>query len=228
MSGTARIRELELPAHPDHPEWPRWATVRHHFGISAFGVNAWRAPEAGGRLIDEHDELGPRAGRHEELYFVAGGHARFTVAGDEIDAPEGTFVFVRDPAAKRTAVAEEPDTIVLVAGGRPGVAFEPSAWERSAPALAYWGTREYGKAIALLEKTHSEYPADAGVLYNLACAESLDGRKADAVEHLREAIELDPQFAGLAQEDSDFDAIRDDAEFTSAIAGKVQAGGSSS
>ena len=30
------------------------------------------------------------------------GRATFTVNGDEIDAPAGTFVFVRDPAAKRT------------------------------------------------------------------------------------------------------------------------------
>ena len=228
MSGTARITELELPANPDHPEWPRWATVRHQFGISAFGVNAWRAPEVGGRVIDEHDELGPRAGRHEELYFVASGRARFTVAGDEIDAPEGTFVFVRDPATKRAAVAEEPDTIVLVAGGRPGEAFETSAWERSAAAFTYWGTREFEKAIELLEKLHAEFPDDAGVLFNLACAESLAGRKADALGHLREAIELDPQFAGLAQEDSDFDPIRDDPEFASTVAGKMETGGSSS
>jgi len=37
----AHLGELELPANPDHPEWPRWATVRHHFGIGSFGVNAW-------------------------------------------------------------------------------------------------------------------------------------------------------------------------------------------
>lgn len=228
MSGTALITELELQPHPDHPEWPRWAIVRHHFGISAFGINAWRALEAGGRVIEEHDELGPRAGRHEELYFVASGRARFTVAGDELDAPEGTFVFVRDPATKRGAVAEEPDTIVLVVGGRPGEAFEPSAWERSAPALAYWGTGEYEKAIALLEKTHSEYPTDAGVLYNLACAESLAGRRDDALAHLRRSIELDETFGESAEKDSDFDPIRDHPEFVSVIAGKVQTDGSSS
>ena len=23
-------------------QWPYWAPIRHHFGISAFGINAWR------------------------------------------------------------------------------------------------------------------------------------------------------------------------------------------
>jgi tetratricopeptide (TPR) repeat protein len=228
VSGTAHITELELPPNPENPESPRWAIVRHHFRITSFGVNAWRAPEPGGLVISEHDELGPRARRHEELYFVAQGRARFTVAGDEIDAPAGTFVFVRDPAAKRSAVAEEPDTTVLVAGGRPGEAFEPSPWERSAPAMAFWGTGEFEKAVEVLEKAHAEHPDDPAVLYNLACAESRAGRRAEALTHLREAVELDTSFGELAEKDSDFDPIRVDPEFASAVAGQAKAAGSSS
>jgi hypothetical protein len=30
--------------------------VRHHFGITSFGINAWIAREAGARIINEHDE----------------------------------------------------------------------------------------------------------------------------------------------------------------------------
>jgi hypothetical protein len=30
--------------------------VRHHFGITSFGVNAWTGREAGDRIINEHDE----------------------------------------------------------------------------------------------------------------------------------------------------------------------------
>ena len=30
--------------------------VRHHFGITAFGVTAWTAHAAGDRIINEHDE----------------------------------------------------------------------------------------------------------------------------------------------------------------------------
>ncbi len=228
MSGSAHLSELELPPNPDRPEWPRWAIVRLHYGIESFGINAWRAVEAGTQLIGEHDELGERAGRHEELYFVAEGHARFTVAGDDIDAPAGTFVFVRDPAAKRAAVAEEAGTTIVVAGGRAGEAFAPSPWERSARAFAYWNTGEFGKAIELLSAAHAEHPDDAGVLYNLACAESRDGRPAEALAHLRRSVELDPQFAEVAEDDRDFDPVRQDPQFASAVARQADTAGPAS
>lgn len=220
MSGSAHLSEIELPANPDHPEWARWAIVRLHFGISSFGINAWRAAEPGTTLIGEHDELGPRAGGHEELYFVAKGRAKFTVAGDEIDAPAGTYVFVRDPTAKRGAVAEEAETTVVAVGGQTGEAFTPSPWERSGRAFAYWSTNEFEKAVELLSKTHADYPEDAGVLYNLACAESRLGRKEEALTHLRRSVELDPQFAELAAGDADFESIRGEPEYASAVAGQ--------
>jgi hypothetical protein len=45
--------------------------VRHHFGITSFGVNAWTARGAGDRIINEHDESEPDSG--EELYLVVRG-----------------------------------------------------------------------------------------------------------------------------------------------------------
>jgi hypothetical protein len=33
--------------------------VRHHFGITAFGVNAWTGSQPGARVINEHDESEP-------------------------------------------------------------------------------------------------------------------------------------------------------------------------
>ncbi len=202
--------------------------VRTHFGISAFGINAYIADEEGGVVISEHDELGQSAGRHEELYFVSDGHAAFTVDGDEIDAPAGTFVFVRDPAAKRKAVAKKPGTTILIAGGKPGEAFTPSPWERSAPALAFFGTGEYDKAIEVFKAVLAEFPDDGGARYNLACAQSMSGSKDEALENLRRSTEVDPSFRKLAEKDSDFDPIRDDPEFASAIAGQPDAGGSGS
>ena len=206
----ATLSELELPPIPNSP---RWATVRHRLGISAFGVNAWTAGEAGMEIIGEHDELGPRAGRHEELYVVLSGRATFTVDGDDVDAAAGTFVFVRDPAARRKAVAVEPETTVLAVGARAGEAFTPSQWERSAPAFGYFATEEYDKAFALLSEARAEYPDDAGVLFNLACAESRLRRNDDAIGHLEQSIAIDAEFRELAQKDSDFDPIRDDARF---------------
>ncbi|MBD0318672.1 MAG: hypothetical protein ICV71_09100, partial [Thermoleophilia bacterium] len=108
----------DVPTGPG-AEGGTWYRIRLHFGISAFGVNGFRA-DAGGRVIEEHNEVGTSAGRHEELYVVLSGRARFSLAGEEVDAPVGTLVFVRDPETQRGAVAEENGTTVLVVGGRPG------------------------------------------------------------------------------------------------------------
>jgi tetratricopeptide (TPR) repeat protein len=220
VSGTAKIADLAVQV----SSGPRWAMVRTHFGIGAFGVNAYVADEPGVAIIGEHDEVGNSGTLHEELYFVASGHATFTVNGDEIDAPAGTFVFVRDPAAKRGAIATEAGTAVVIAGGKPGEAFTPSAWERSAPALRYFATQDYDKAIEEFERLRAEAPDDASLLYNLACAESLAGRSADAVGHLSQAVKLDPDFRRLAEKDSDFDPIRAKPEFASAVAGEPDTG----
>ena len=55
-------------------------------------------------------------------------------------------------------------------------------------------------------------------MYNLACCEALAGRKEDAMEHLRRAIERRPQLKELAREDSDFDAIREEPGFEELVA----------
>jgi tetratricopeptide (TPR) repeat protein len=206
----ATLSEIEIPS-PDPAI--RWAPIRRHLDVGSFGINAWIAAEAGTNVIGEHDEVGPRAQRHEELYFVVKGRATFTVDGETIDAPAGTVVLVRDPAAKRGAVAEEDGTTVLTVGGRPGEAFTPSSWERSGLALAFFATQEYGKAQEALRKAHEEFPDDPTVLFNLACAESLLGRADDAVDHLGQSIAIDESFREFAQTDSDFDLIRDDPRF---------------
>lgn len=215
MSGSANISDLKFT----FPNNQSWAMVRTHFDIQSFGVNAYIAEEPGLEVIGEHDELGKRAGRHEELYFVSSGHATFTVDGDEIDAPAGTFVFVRDPAAKRKAIAQEAGTTILVVGGKPGEAFEPSPWERNSEGLVHFANKDYEQAAAAYEQFLAEMPGDAGFLYNLACAESLLGRRKEALEHLRQSVEADPDFKKNALADSDFDAIRDNPEF-SAITGQ--------
>jgi hypothetical protein len=108
-----------------HPEWPRWILLRGKLGITAFGVNAWQ-PNEDGTVIPKHDENDTG---HEELYLVTNGHATFTIDGEQIDAPEGTAVFVRDAAIQREATAQAPNTTIVSIGGRSGHAFEPSEWE---------------------------------------------------------------------------------------------------
>jgi tetratricopeptide (TPR) repeat protein len=218
----AHISEIEISTASSNA---RWAPLRMTFDINAFGINANRATEAEQEVVGEHDEVGPRSGRHEELYFVATGHAVFTVDGDEVDAPAGTFVFVRDPAVKRKAVAKEEGTTILAAGGERGKAFQPAPWERASRALRHWQTQDWDAAAAELSEAHERYPEDAGILYNLACAESLAGRRDEALAHLKQAIELDASFAELAPTDDDFEAIRGEPEF-SAVTGQPDAAGS--
>ena len=108
------------------------------------------------------------------------GRATFTVAGEELDAPAGTLVFVRDPATRRAATAAEPDTTVLVVGGTVGKAFAPSPWESWLEARPAYEAKDYGAAAAVLERALEAHPDNPNVLYNLACCEALGGRLDEA------------------------------------------------
>lgn len=187
--------------------------VRLHFGIESFGINAYSAANEGERVIEEHDELGHGAGGHEELYYVTQGHATFELAGDEVAAPAGTLVFVRDPAVLRGAVAREPGTTVLVAGAIPGRPFEPSPWEAWLAAMPLLEAGELERGVEVFLQALERHPGNPNVLYNLACFESRAGLHEEALAHLAEAIEIEPRMKEWAREDSDFDELRDDARF---------------
>ena len=109
----------------------QWKPIRSTLGVRAFGVNAYAPLRAGDIVFNEHDETEDFAGpqRHEELYIVLRGRARFTVDGVEVDAPPATIVFVPDPASRRAAVAEEDDTLVIAVGGPVGEPYSPAPWE---------------------------------------------------------------------------------------------------
>ena len=187
-----------------------WLPLRRRLEIGAFGVNAWRPQSDGRTIIGEHDEA---TSGHEELYVVIEGHATFTVDGDEIDAPEGTLVFVRDPSLRRAAVARDPGTTVLALGGKPGEAYAPRAWEENSEIIPLFGTGEYAEAKDRLERALERHPDAGGLLYNLACAESRLGEADAALAHLERAIEIWPGFREAAAGDPDLEAIRDDPRF---------------
>jgi tetratricopeptide (TPR) repeat protein len=190
-----------------------WRPVRHHFGITSFGINAWMGREAGDRIINEHDE----EGENEELYFVQNGRARFELDGERVDAPAGTFVFAR-PSVKRTAFAEEPETTILAVGATPGQVYEPEGWELWAPFGRLYREGRYAEAADQargVAEAHPEYPA---LLYNLACCESLAGRKADAIKHLRLALERSPRTRSYLAADPDLDPLREEPAFHALLA----------
>jgi tetratricopeptide (TPR) repeat protein len=206
MSERYGVTTLEELATPPIPGQARWHTIRRTLGVSSFGVNAWTATEDGGQIIGEHEEASGQA--HEELYIVLTGRATFTVDGEEVDGPAGTLVHVADPAVKRGAVGEEGTTI-LVVGAKPGEAFTPSTWERSAEALRFWPDEQWDKAIEVLERHLAETPDHAGTHYNLACAHARAGRPDAALDHARKAIELQESFGEYAVKDDDLVSIRD-------------------
>lgn len=181
-----------------------WRPVRRHFGIRAFGVNAY-TPGATRQIVEEHTE--GRLG-HEEIYLVLRGRVKITVGDDEHELVQGQLVFVRDPSLERGAVALTDDAAVLATGGKPGEAFQVSAWETWFAAAPHVEAGEWDAAIRLYEETLAERPDHPALLYNLACTEARAGRADEALAHLRRAVEVEPDFAGAAADDPDFESIR--------------------
>jgi tetratricopeptide (TPR) repeat protein len=216
MSGYA-VAHLDEIDEMDDGRCP-WRPVRHHFGITAFGVNAWTARKAGDRIINEHDESEPDS--NEELYVVLRGRAVFELDGNRVDAPAGTLVFAR-PGVKRTAFAEEPETTIIALGGTPGKAYEPHGWELWAPLRPLYEAGEYGEAADRGRALVEAHPQYADLFYNVACCESLAGRTTDAVDHLRRAINMSERFREYAKDDSDFDPIRDEPAFKELVSSRA-------
>ena len=185
-----------------------WKPVRKTLGVTAFGINAYTAANAGDEVVEEHTEqqLG-----HEEIYAVISGRATFTVDGEEVDAPAGTLVYLDDVAQKRHAIAQEPGTTVLAIGGVPGT-HEISAWEYFFPALEPMRMGEYDAARKLLEDGLAEKKAPV-LHYQLACVEALAGNRERALDELQIAIEGSDGLRASAQTDEDFASIRDDPRF---------------
>jgi uncharacterized Ntn-hydrolase superfamily protein len=80
-------------------------------------------------------------------------------------------------------------------------------WDAQRRAQAHYERGDVGAAADLL-RTATAGREEPMLLYNLACYESLDGRSAEAVAHLRRAVALDGSYRALAAQDPDFDPIR--------------------
>jgi quercetin dioxygenase-like cupin family protein len=185
--------------------------VRHHFGITTFGINATRADTAGDVVVPEHSE--DDADSSEELYVVTSGEATFELDGEERSAPAGTFVYV-EPGVKRSAIAKTPGTTVLAIGSAPpGEAYKVSNWELFAPLLKLFEAGDYAAAADQAQALLEFNPESGELFYNTACAESMSGRIDDALAHLRRAVELRPSLIDLARDDSDLDPLREQPAF---------------
>jgi mannose-6-phosphate isomerase-like protein (cupin superfamily) len=132
---TGRIDEIRAASPADEPsywkEWTedegyaaRWHSIREHFGIEAFGVNACEGA-AGEELVVPHEEVS--FGGQEELYAVVQGRARFIVDGEEVELGPGGLLYV-PPRVRRAGTALETPTTLLMVGGVAGKPFEPD-WD---------------------------------------------------------------------------------------------------
>ena len=102
----------------------RWHTIREHFGIEAFGVNACHAEE-GQEVVVPHEETS--FGGQQELYAVVEGRVRFTCDGEEVELGVGELLFLQ-PSVLRSGIALETPTTVLMIGGVAGKSFQPD-WD---------------------------------------------------------------------------------------------------
>ncbi len=195
-----RIPEIE----PISVAGVHWKPLRRTLGIDAFGINAYVGADAGDLVVEKHTEM---TYGHQEAYIVITGHARFFLDDEEIDAPNGTVVFVRDTAVRRHAIAVAAGTTVLAIGGVPGV-HTPSSWEWTFAAEQYRASEDYNAAIALLHDGLEQFPEDGSIHYAIACWQALGAQTGEAIASLTTAFELDPKSAEWAKNDADLDSIR--------------------
>lgn len=184
-----------------------------------------------------------QAGFKADHVEVVGRFSDYTRVSDEADRKEhvfhfcpdcGTQVFYREP--------DEPDLMIVSVGAFADPTFPPpteSGYDhRRHPWVVLPDTIEEDPAVAAWAPVQPLYAAgryaeaaDRGaevlesfphprILFNLACCETLAGRTADAVGHLRQAIEMWEGCRELAQHDPDFDRIREERAFEELVGRK--------
>ena len=176
-----------------------------------------------------------QAGFRADQVQVTGSFKDYSRISDESDRKEHVFHFC--PECGSQVFYTEPDEddliVVSVGGGKDGSANEPTesgydsrrhswvqlpdsiqprnpVWE---PVRPLYEAGKYAEAAEMGRELLESHPDLAYLLYNVACCESLAGETADAVEHLRRAIDNWPGCRSLAKGDSDLDAIRDEPAF---------------
>ena len=90
-------------------------------------------------------------------------------------------------------------------------------WDALRRASLFHEPGKYAQGVELLREALGRYGEDPVLLYDLACFESLAGDTEEALAHVARSLELDPQLRPGAAADSDFEALRQDPRFQSAV-----------
>jgi tetratricopeptide (TPR) repeat protein len=99
--------------------------------------------------------------------------------------------------AYQRAQAAQPDELEVLMG---------LAW-------CYKRTDQLLKSIDMMHQAYLSHREEPIVLYNLACYYSLAGNKDQALSWLGRALRMNPELRNLIANETDFDPLRDDADF---------------
>ena len=180
--------------------------------------------------------FGMQAAFRPDQVHVVGRYSDYARVSDEADRKEHVFHFCPDCGSQVFYTEPtEPDLIVVSVGSFADPSFPPpteasyqtrrpqwfdlpdgvasNAPEVWAPIHHLYEAGRYAEAADRGREVLEAHPAYANVAYNLACCESLAGQTAEAIDHLRYAIDRSDLCRSLAAEDSDFDPIRDEPAF---------------
>jgi glyoxylase-like metal-dependent hydrolase (beta-lactamase superfamily II) len=183
-----------------------------------------------------------QAGFKADQVQVTGRSNDFSRISDEADRKEHVFHFCPECGSQVFYTEpDDPDLVVVSVGSFADRSFPPPTesgydsrrhpwvelpdWiQKNAPELWWDEARplyEAGKYAEAADKgleliaARSDQPY---LFYNLACCESLAGRTADAIEHLRHATIMWEGCRAMAKGDSDFDPIREEPAFEELMA----------
>jgi hypothetical protein len=181
--------------------------------------------------------FGMQAAFKRDQVQVTGRFGDFTRVSDEPDRKEGIFHFCPDCGSQVfTTEPQEPDLVVVSVGSFADPTFPPPTesgydsrrhpWvelpdsiRRFAPELWWDSARplyeagNYAEAAAKGRELIEQRPDQPHLHFNTACCESRAGQAGEAIEHLRQAIEMWDGCRELAEHDSDFDPIRHEPAF---------------
>jgi hypothetical protein len=182
----------------------QWVPVRRRLGIGSFGINAYRAADAGDAVVEDHVE----SPGQEELYVVVCGRTKFQVGDDTVDAPAGSAVFVSQPDVRRSGVALEDGTVVLAVGGWRDRPYHSLPWEPIYLAQESVRQGDWAAAAETLEREAGDHLDTAILQFRLACCHARLGEHELAIKELRRAIEINPRMRERAAAEEDLSSLR--------------------
>ena len=128
-------------------------------GSRRSGTNAYVAEAGRGHRRGAHSRR-TSATRRSTSCSAAGRRSRSTTR--RTTRPAGIVVHLADPSVRRYARAEEPGTLVLAIGAKPGEPYIPSAWEWYFEAEKFRPSMDTDAALAFLSEGLERFPDHFG------------------------------------------------------------------